>query len=181
MTTENDKYDRVLEILRKSKPVLYSEEEIEKEVIKRVSADQRSGINFPDIIDLLFGWVYIGWVRRSLIAASIVLIMVFVYQQGILMKQMNYLSRQIIVTEGEVTFNPAVALEKKIMMYKLSGRKFSSQNITISEKELKQLLESVNELQVKYEGLIRMIEEDPDLKKYIEKKLIENSSTKINL
>ncbi|HUX56797.1 MAG TPA: hypothetical protein VMV77_07480 [Bacteroidales bacterium] len=181
MITGNDKYDKVLEILRKSKPCLYSEEEFEKEVIKRISRDQRSGINFPDLIDLLFGWVYIGWVRRSLIAASIVLIMVFVYQQGVLLKQMNYLSRQIIVTEGEVSFNPAVELEKKIMMYKFSGRRFSSQNITFSEKELKQLLESFNELQFKYEDLINMIEEDPDLKKYIEKKLIENSSTKINL
>ncbi|MDO9581371.1 MAG: hypothetical protein Q7J06_12555 [Bacteroidales bacterium] len=118
---------------------------------------------------------------RSLIAASIVLIMVFVYQQGILLKQMNYLSRQIIVTEGEVSFNPAVELEKKIMMYKLYGRRFSSQNITFSEKELNQLLESFNELQFKYEDLINMIEEDSDLKKYIEKKRIENSSTKINL
>lgn len=107
--------------------------------------------------------------------------MVFVYQQGILLKQMNYLSRQIIVTEGEVSFNPAVELEKKIMMYKLYGRRFSSQNITFSEKELNQLLESFNELQFKYEDLINMIEEDSDLKKYIEKKRIENSSTKINL
>jgi len=46
---------------------------------------------------------------------------------------------------------------------------------------MKQLLESVNELQVKNKDLMNLIEEDSVLKKYIEKKLIENNRTKINL
>jgi len=46
---------------------------------------------------------------------------------------------------------------------------------------MKELLESVNELQIKYKDLENLIEEDPELKKLIEKKLIENNSTKINL
>jgi len=52
---------------------------------------------------------------------------------------------------------------------------------TISEKQMKELLESVNELQIKYKDLENLIEEDPELKKLIEKKLIENNRTKINL
>ena len=46
---------------------------------------------------------------------------------------------------------------------------------------MKELLESVNELQIKYKDLENLIEEDPELKKLIEKKLIENNRTKINL
>jgi len=46
---------------------------------------------------------------------------------------------------------------------------------------MKELLESVNELQIKYKDFENLIEEDPELKKLIEKKLIENNSTKINL
>ncbi len=46
---------------------------------------------------------------------------------------------------------------------------------------MKELLESVNELQIKYKDLENLIEEDPELKKLIKKKLIENNRTKINL
>ena len=46
---------------------------------------------------------------------------------------------------------------------------------------MKELLESVNELQVKYKDLEKLIKEDPELKKLIEKKLIEINRTKINL
>ncbi|MDO9339669.1 MAG: hypothetical protein Q7T72_03985 [Bacteroidales bacterium] len=52
---------------------------------------------------------------------------------------------------------------------------------TISEKQMKELLESVNKLQIKYKDLENLIEEDPELKKLIKKKLIENNRTKINL
>ena len=46
---------------------------------------------------------------------------------------------------------------------------------------MKEILESVNELQTKYRDLENLIEEDPELKKLIEKKLIETNRTKINL
>ncbi|MBE3094131.1 MAG: hypothetical protein IMZ52_03800 [Actinobacteria bacterium] len=178
---ENGKYIKVLNILRKSKPVLGSTDDIEKEVIKRIARVHQSRLNLSEVIDFLFGWVYIGWVRRSLITASIVLVLVFVYQQGVILKQINYLSRQTIVIDGETTSTPAYEIDKMIMTYKLSGRRFPSQSITISDKQMKQLLESVNELQVKYNDLKNLIEDDPELKKLIEKKLIENSRTKINL
>ena len=178
---ESEKYNKVLYILRKSKPVLSSADDIEREVIKKVSGVHQSEIILSDIVDILFGWVYIGWVRRSLIAASFVLVAVFIYQQGVILKQIDYLSRQTIMVDGENSSNPANELEKRLMMYRLSGHRFPSQNITISEKQLNQLLESVNELQLKYNDLKNLIEDDTELKKLIEKKLIENNRAKINL
>ena len=86
---ESEKYNKVLYILRKSKPVLSSADDIEREVIKKVSGVHQSEIILSDIVDILFGWVYIGWVRRSLIAASFVLVAVFIYQQGVFLKQIN--------------------------------------------------------------------------------------------
>jgi hypothetical protein len=59
--------------------------------------------------------------------------------------------------------------------------RFPSKNITISERQMKELIESVNELQLKYKDLENLIEEDPELKKMIEKKLIENNRTNNNL
>jgi hypothetical protein len=67
------------------------------------------------------------------------------------------------------------------MVYRNSGMRFPSKNITISERQMKELIESVNELQLKYKDLENLIEEDPELKKMIEKKLIENNRTNNNL
>jgi hypothetical protein len=181
MKTESEKYNKVLNILRKSKPVLESTEDIEREVIKRIARVHRSGLNLSEVIDYLFGWVYIGWVRRSLISASIVLVLVFVYQQGVILKRIDFLSRQTIVIDRENISTPANEIEKMLLMYKNSGRRFPSKTITISEKQMKEILESVNELQTKYKDLENLIDGDPELKKMIEKKLIENNHTKINL
>ena len=66
-------------------------------------------------------------------------------------------------------------------MYKRSGRRFPSRSITISEKQMKELIDSVNNIQIKYKDLMKLIEEDSELKKYVENKLIENNRTKIKL
>ncbi len=178
---ESEKYNKVLNILKKSKPILDTTEDIEKEVFKRINRVPGSRFNLSEVIDFLFGWVYIGWVRRSFIAASVVLVLVFIYQQSVILKQINYLNRQIVITGGETTSSSVGDIEKGIMMYKLSGRRFPAKSITISDKQMRQLLESVNELQTENRDLLNMIEGDPELKTIIEKKLIENSRTKIKL
>jgi hypothetical protein len=180
MKAESEKYKKVLEILRKSDPALNSTMDIEREVIKRISG-KRQGLRLPDLLDFFFGWVYIRWVRRSLITASIFLVVVFIYQQGIILKQINYLSRQTIIVDGGNESTNLDVVQKKLMMYKFTGRKLSSKYVTISEKEMQELLESLNELQIKYKDLLNLIEEDPQLKKYIEEKLIENNKIKTKL
>jgi hypothetical protein len=181
MKPESEKYNKVLNILRNSKPVLNSTEDIEKKVIERISGMNQKKPDLSDVVDFLFGWVYIGWVRRSLIIASLGLVLIFIYQQSVILKRINYLSRQAIVNEREKGFISADEFEKRLKIYKLSGRKLSSQNITISEKQMKQLLESVNEFQTEYKDLLNLIEEDPELKKIIEKRMIENNRHKIKL
>jgi parvulin-like peptidyl-prolyl isomerase len=87
----------------------------------------------------------------------------------------------VIVSDRETYSNPSNELESRILMYRLSERRFPFQKITISEKELNQLLESINEFQDKYKDLLNLIEEDPDLKRYIEKKLEENKRKNVKL
>ena len=181
MKPEIEKYNKVLDLLRKSKPEMDSTEDIEREVIKRIATIHKSRLNLSGVIDFLFGWIYIGWVRRSLITVSIILILIFIYQQGVILKRIDVLSRQTIVIDKENAPAPADEIEKMLTMYRNSGRRFSSKNITISERQMKELFEFVNELQIKYKDLENLIEGDPELKKMIEKKLIENNRTKINL
>jgi hypothetical protein len=181
MKTRDENYNKVINLLRNSGVKLDSTEEIEAGVIKRISATRHPAFNIDNVVNFLFGWVYIGWVRRSLIAASLILIMVFVYQQGVILRQINYLSRRTIVTEGTGSSISSGAFEKQLLMFKLTGRRLPAGNINITQKQLDQLLESVNELQDKYRNLINLIDSDPELKKYIENKLNEKNRTKINL
>ena len=181
MKTESEKYDKLLTLLRNSKPVLNSTESIKREVINNVSKKHGSDFIMSDAAGFLFGWIYISWVRRILITTSVCVVVLFVLQQGIILKKINYLSGQIIPNSKESTFDQADMIEKNLMTYRLAGRRFRSQTITITEKQMNQLLDSVNELQNKYKHLIKLIEDDPKLKKIVEKKLIENNRTKTNL
>ena len=177
MIMESEKYNKILKVLRESKPVLDSTGDIEKEVIKRISRVKQPAFNFSEAIDTLFGWVYIGWVRRTLITASVLLVMVFIYQQGVMFKQISFLSRQIIYTGGEMQVSADNQVERLLLMYRKSGRGFPSRSVTISEKQMNELQEYMK----KYKDLEKLIEEDPELKQLIEKKLIEFNSPKVKL
>lgn len=181
MKQGNDKYLKIIDLLRRSKPVLDSTGDIEREVIREISRIKEPIFNLAGLIDFLFGWVYIGWVRRSFVTVSLLLVLVFVYQQGVIMKQINILNRQLIITGGEPSASGFQHFEKLLMMYKRSDRGFTSSDITISEQQLKELIETINELQIKYQYIEKLVEEDPKLKQFIEQKLIENNQTKVNL
>ena len=179
MNQGNEKYNNVLNLLKVSKPKLGSAEDIEREVIKRITSVNPVMSTLTGIIDFLFSWVYIGWVRRSLIVASVALVVIFIYQQGVILKRIDFLTRQTVVIDGKNNPDPVDQFEKILMNYKNEVRKLPLKTITISEKQMKELIESVNELQIKYKDLEKLIEDDPEIKKLIEKKLIENTRTKI--
>lgn len=181
MKPEIEKYNKVVNLLRESKPVLISTDDIEQEVMNKLKRVHHSGLDLSEVIDFLFSWVYIGWVRRSLITASIVLVFVFIYQQGIILKRIDALSRQAVIIDKENIGTPSAEIEKLLMVYKNSGRRIPLKTMTISERQIKELMESVNELQIKYKEIEELIEGDPELKKLIEKKLIEYNRLRINL
>jgi hypothetical protein len=181
MKPESEKYYKVLDLLRKSKPELDSTENIEIEVIKQIKRTDHARSNISDAVDFLFSWVYIVWVRRSLITASFALVMIFVYQQGIILKRIDLISRQAVISDKGIIATPTEQLEKLLTIYRMSGRKFPSQDMTISEGQMKELLESVKELQLKYKDLENLIEGDPELKKLIEQKLTNSNRNKVNL
>jgi hypothetical protein len=171
MTTKNDRYKKMMEILRNSRPYLVQPEEIENEVIKRILQENQKSSRISGFIESLFGWVYIGWVRRSLVGAAITLVAVFLYQQASILKQVKNISRQVVITGNEISPFSSSEFDKKITLYKISNRLSIGGEIKISESRLKELLDSYNDLQVKYKDLLRVIEEDPELKEYIENKL----------
>jgi len=181
MKTQKEKYERLMTILKESVPALGSSHEIEEAVIKRISGKKEMNITFSDILDFLFGWVYVGWVRTSFITLSFILIGVFIWQQNSMQKQIDYLTGQLIRNNRVISYDPSGVLRLKQMMYKLSEEKFGSDSVTISEKELTQILDSITDLQIKYRDIMKIIGEDPKLKRSIGKKLNREIRSKINL
>mgnify|MGYP001024427714 FL=1 len=174
MTKVNDSYDKMVRILRNSRPDLLHPEIIENEVIKRIQYENQRDGRFSEFIDALFGWVYIGWVRRSLIGVSVVLVAIFVYQQAFIFRQVKNISKQVVIIGDESSAVSSSAIDKRLTMYKMSARLSPDGEIRISKSQLDELLDSYNELQVKYKDLLRIIEGDPELKRFIENRLMED-------
>jgi len=169
-----EKYDKLMFLLRKAKPKDVNSEEIEKAVIEKIRNKHRSIDSIAEVIEFLFAWVYIGWIRRSLIGASMILVLIFVVQQNTILKQIDYLNKQIIVKN----YDPSDLIEQKLELYNLRG---SSQSVMIPEEELYQILDSLSNLKVQYEEVMNLLESDPELKKIIEEKLKRNIRGKFNL
>ena len=176
MNQESDKYNKIVDLLRNSKPVLQSTSDIEREVIRRIQRKNPIITAVSGGIEFIFGWVYIGWVRRSLITLSAVLILVFIYQQGTILKRIDMLSRQIVIKDNSSNSITADEIEKLLTIYKSSGKKFPSKSIDFSDKQINEPIESLDELRVKYMDLENLLDNDPELKKMIEQKLIDNCS-----
>jgi hypothetical protein len=97
------------------------------------------------------------------------------------MKGVNNINKRAIISETDVLPISKDEISKQLMMLKFTGHRISTGDLEISEKQLAQLLDSYNELQDKYRDLLKIIEEDPVLKQYFDKKLAESKDKKSNL
>jgi hypothetical protein len=178
MNKENDKYSKVVEMIRKTKPQPESTEAIAREVFKRIhKRPALSGLQ--NVIDLLFSWIYVGWIRKSLVTASAVIVLFFIYQQGMIMKKIDLLSRQVTVSNTGHTSVSTAEIEKFLTSFGSSGRKFPAK-VEVTEKQADDIIRSLDDLRNKYKELEDLIESDPKLKKLVEQRLL-NDSIKFNL
>jgi len=181
MKTGSEKYLKTVDLLRKSKPVPDSPEDIEREIIRRISSAAGQATDSPAIFDLLFGWTNIVWIRRSLIAVSVMLVTLFVYQQSMIVRQLNWLSSQVISDQVKAVSYSQSGMANRFKLFKISGSRINYQKRTLSETEITMLIQSFDELQDDYDNLRRIIEDDPELKGLVEKKLAEQNNKKVKL
>jgi len=178
MIFEDKKYEQVLNMLRQSRPVLNDAGTIAEKVLKQLN-EEKSKISFLElIIEYLFGWTYIGWVRRSMVAVVLVIVILFGYQQAIILKRINDLSGQRIQNSSLIMTNLRDDLTNRIMEYRIAGKKLTNEKTSVSQKELDELVISINKLQAKYKDLFILIENDPQLKRYVETRMNELKKTK---
>jgi hypothetical protein len=181
MAKEESNYMSLLNILQKSRPELTGIGDIEVKVLNAIQQTGKMKRGKFNLLDYFFGWVYIRWVRVSLITVSVFFIGLFIYQQSLILRRISLLENQIIITGSQFVRSPYSGLEDKLMLKKLSMRNRNAGSITITEKQLEKFVDSYNELESKYKDLIKIIEDDPELKKSLEEKLKETNKNKFNL
>jgi hypothetical protein len=181
MEAGHEKFNKAVRILRRSKPEMKGSEAIGENVIRMIGEAKEKHTSFQDLLETIFAWTYVGWVRRSLVTASVMLVLFFVYQQTMILRGVNEISKREIRSDDGISSVSTDRIEKQLLILKLTGKGLTAGNITLSKQQMEQFLESYNELQDKYSNLLRIIEEDPELKAYIEKKLIESNIKKTNL
>jgi hypothetical protein len=181
METESKKYKTIMTILRESRPELGSPEVVEQEVMRRILDRQKRGISLTKIIDFFFGWVYVGWLRRSLMTAAVILVAVFIWQQSIIVEQLNFLSNRVVGSGIEnIKYQPRMG-ERKLLLIGSRRELLPLGETKLSRDKVDQLLESYSKLQSEYDELLKLINDDPDLKKLIEEKAEQKNQQKTKL
>jgi hypothetical protein len=178
MKTEDAKYEKVLKLLKEAKPDLKDIEIVTEKVMRQLT-EEKSRINLVEfIIEFVFGWIYVGWVRRSMIVAAICMAILFGYQQVLILKKINELSGQRIQDGNLFMTSAKNEISDKIRVFRFSGRKLENKKNSVSKKEIDEMIKSINMLQIKYKDVINLIEDDPELKKYVETRMKEIGGNK---
>ncbi len=180
MDSEREKYDKVVEILRRSKPIIRDQEALSERILYLIRKEKHDPVQINRVINILFGWVYIGWVRRSLIAISFAILFVFIYQQSIILRRINAIDRLTIFTSSQLIPDATERVDSKTLFMR-AGIILPAAKGEFSDRQVDQLIKSFNELQVKYKDILKIIDEDPDLKNYIERKLNQKDRGKLKL
>jgi hypothetical protein len=181
MATEGIKYDRVLNILRRSKPELTGLDDIEETVLYEIRQSGKKRQEEFNLFDYLFGWVYIRWVKISLVTVSVFFVGLFIYQQSLILRRISLLENQMVVTGSQFVSSSSVDLEYKLLQNKLLLRKLNTGQVTITKRQMEKFMDSYDNLEHKYQDLIQIIDDDPELRQMLEKKLSEKNKKKFNL
>jgi len=178
---EENKFDSVVNILRRSKPVLTGTDKIEEGVLNEIQLPRKKEVEGFKLFDYLFGWVYIGWIRKSLITVSFSLITLFIYQQLLILKRIDILENQTTAAGSQFVRMDQAEPYNIFTTDNLTRLRLKTSRIALDKKQINELMNSYNEMEHKYKDLIRIIEDDPELKKILEEKLSENNKMKFIL
>jgi hypothetical protein len=179
MAEEQEKFEKLVKMLKKSPPVISNPDRISENVIMKIR-QERTKVSVPELFyEFIFGWVYVGWMRRSMITAAICLMLFFGYQQAVLMRKVDSLASMSVVGANDQQAGTVIRLDARFKIYTLLGSRAFEQKMGLSEKkELDKFIESVNDLQEQYKDVFRMIETDPMAKKYIDDRLKKEGTVK---
>lgn len=176
-----ERYEKAVKILRGSKPVLSNREMLEDTVIGTIRDKKHKQGMISAFIESIYGWIYIGWVRRSLVGAALIMFSVFLYQQADILRSVRSLEKEVVsIKSGQPSVNIR-DLERRLTIFKKSSNINSENKIEIDESQLKEFVDSYKDLELRYEYLNRMIQGDTLLKEYFMKKVEEAEKNRLKI
>jgi len=173
MKKEDLKYEQLIDILKKSKPEFKDEEVINDRILRQIQLNKQKP-EFKDmLIEFFFGWVYVGWVRKSMVTAALLVISIFIYQQSLILKRLEQLPKQEMPATEFNMSSLKSEVETRILQYQLSNKDISEKQRLLTEKEIDNFIKSLKKIKHKNKELLELVENDPLLKEYLEMKMKE--------
>ncbi len=178
MENENKKYDDLIRLIQKNRPEMKHPDIVAEKIMDELRKG-KSKIGIREIVvEFLFGWIYIGWVRKSMVIAASFFVLLFGYQQAVILRKINELSGQRINDGTLFMKGTESGLSERAGLFRLSGRDLAGKKTSVSKEDIDEMIKSINTLQIKYQDLIDQIKDDPALKEYIENRMKETQKLK---
>lgn len=150
-----DKLDKIYSRLDSYKPEPEDRSGMIRNIMDRTS-ESNTEQSIGKIMNILFGWTEILWVRRGLITISMGLIFVFVFQQFSIVSRIGQLESRMVESSTEKILRQQgehVLLNSVIMKEMQEGQLQDS--VMVSDKDLRDLVNSYSDLQRRYQDLLK--------------------------
>jgi hypothetical protein len=178
MENGNRKYSDMIRLIQKNMPEMKHPDIVTEKIMDELRKGKSKFAIKDIIIEFLFGWIYIGWVRKSMVIAAAFFVLLFGYQQAVILKKINELSGQRINDGTLFMKGTESGLSERAGLFRLSGRDLAGKRPSVSKEDIDEMIKSINTLQIKYQDLIDQIKDDPELKEYIENRKKETGKLK---
>jgi len=180
MGIRQDKKEKLMDLLRRSVPDAGRTDDIEERILHLIREKEDKKFRSKKLQVVLFSWTEITWIRRSFAAASFILVIMFTWQQSLIVKRLGSLERMNTVNwemypTGTPQVNQMQGVNSNKGMYLFLGKEI------ISDERLENIYDSYGEIEEKYLKLFELIDKDPELREYIENRLKERTGQKMNL
>lgn len=175
---DEEKYRRAVDLLKEAGRI-HDVSQVEREVMTKLYDLENRKSPAVVIYGFLFGWTEIMWVRRSLILASFVLILMFVYQQSVIVRQLNTLSSHIVFDNLRPSSSIQTERLTRLKLIKSSAGRMDEDLLT--DEQIQQMIKSYDKLRTEYESLLKIIEADPELKRIFNERLSDMNHEKIKM
>lgn len=140
-----EKYERLLQQLRRSEPSFEGESQLAEKVIQAIQTPG-AGKEPPPYPGIIFGWTHIGWMRTALSCAACMLVGVFLFQMVELNRKVSRLEMQLLPS-GYTYYESPYQPFRELIEYGTPETGTWKDSIKISRKDLFELLNSARRMQ----------------------------------
>jgi len=151
---DGEKYRKVMEALRRSEPGVPDKELLKSRIRGAINsrAEKSSQAKAGRILDLLFGWVEIPWMRWTVGTAAILLVGGFLVQQVGISHRMARMEKQLIhIENGQHSIQEGSGTSHQVLLRLYT--KSQTDSVTVSRADLERLLVEYQQMKEKSNAL----------------------------